>query len=135
MLHNIMLFFWKFDTPHPPPRNANNVEPYIFVMLFKGKSDTLPPLLCYVTLEWPFMSYIINTNFKAVFQTLLSYGPPFTCPGRPKSQRPAEECQVFLGPPKGAVVSTINVGVVQNCQHYQKHTQSILFVTPIPRVL
>ena len=25
--------FWKFDT-HPPPRNANNVEPYIFVTLF-----------------------------------------------------------------------------------------------------
>ena len=35
-------FFWKFDT-HPSLRNANNVEPYIFGMLFSGKSDTLPP--------------------------------------------------------------------------------------------
>ena len=47
----VTLFFWKFNT-HPPPRNANNVEPYIFVMLFSGKSDTLPPHLCYITLEW-----------------------------------------------------------------------------------
>ena len=38
----ITLLFWKFDT-HPPPRNANNVEPYIFVTLFSGKSDILPP--------------------------------------------------------------------------------------------
>ena len=35
-------FFWKFDT-HPPPCNANTVEPYIFVMFYSGKSDTLPP--------------------------------------------------------------------------------------------
>ena len=34
--------FFKFDT-HPPLHNANNVEPYIFVTLFSGKSDTLPP--------------------------------------------------------------------------------------------
>ena len=26
----VMLFPWEFD-PHPPPRNANNVEPYTFV--------------------------------------------------------------------------------------------------------
>ena len=36
------LFSWKFD-PHPPPRNANNVEPYIFVRLFSVKADTPPP--------------------------------------------------------------------------------------------
>ena len=34
-------FSWEFD-PHPPPRNANNVEPYTFVMLFSGKADTPP---------------------------------------------------------------------------------------------
>ena len=34
-----MLFFWKLD-PHPPPRNANNIENYTFVMLFPGKVDT-----------------------------------------------------------------------------------------------
>ena len=38
----IQVFFsWKFD-PHPPPRNANNVEPYTFVTLFSGKADTPP---------------------------------------------------------------------------------------------
>ena len=47
----VTLFSWKFD-PHPPPGKANNVEPYIFVMLFSGKADT-HPLLRYVTLEWP----------------------------------------------------------------------------------
>ncbi len=47
-----MLFSWKFD-PHPLPRNANNVAPYTFVMLFSGKGDTPQPLLRYVTLEWP----------------------------------------------------------------------------------
>ena len=29
--------------PLPPPRNANNVEPYTFVTLFSGKADTLSP--------------------------------------------------------------------------------------------
>ena len=28
---------------HPPPRNANNVEPYTFVTLFSGKADTPTP--------------------------------------------------------------------------------------------
>ena len=38
----VTLFSWKFD-PHLPPRNANNVEPYTFVTLFSGESDTPPP--------------------------------------------------------------------------------------------
>ena len=50
VLHNA--FFRKIDT-HTPPRNANNIEPYTFVMLFSGKFYTLPPPLHYVTLEWP----------------------------------------------------------------------------------
>ena len=41
--------------PHPPPRNANHVEPYIFVTLFSSKFDT--PHLRYITLEWP-LSYL-----------------------------------------------------------------------------
>ena len=45
-----MIFFWKIDT-HPPARNANNIEHYIFVTLFSGKFDTHPPLH-YITLEW-----------------------------------------------------------------------------------
>ena len=32
-----------FSGNSTPPRNAINVEPYIFVMLFSVKSDTLPP--------------------------------------------------------------------------------------------
>ena len=35
-------FFWKLD-PHPPPRNANNIEPYTYVTLFSGKCDTPLP--------------------------------------------------------------------------------------------
>ena len=42
---------WKLD-PHPPPRNANNIEHYTFVTLFPGISDTPHPHLRYVTLEW-----------------------------------------------------------------------------------
>ena len=37
-------FFWKFD-PHPPPRNANNVEPHTFITPFSGKAYT-PTLQC-----------------------------------------------------------------------------------------
>ena len=48
----VMLFSWNLD-PHPPPRNANNIEPYTFVTLFLGKIDTPHPYLRYVTLEWP----------------------------------------------------------------------------------
>ena len=39
--HNVA-YRSKLD-PHPPPRNANNVEPYTFVTLFSGKFDTHPP--------------------------------------------------------------------------------------------
>ena len=48
-------FSRKFDT-HPPPRNANNVEPYTFVTVFFWKFDAPdppPPQLHYVMLEWP----------------------------------------------------------------------------------
>ena len=48
----VTLFVWILD-PHPPPRNANNVEPYTFVTLFPGKVDTPHPHLHYVKLEWP----------------------------------------------------------------------------------
>ena len=48
----VTLFFLKLD-PHPPPRNANNIEHYTFVTLFSRKSDTPHPHLRYVTLGWP----------------------------------------------------------------------------------
>ena len=38
----VTLVFWKLDS-HPPPRNANNIEPYTFVKLFPGKVDTPTP--------------------------------------------------------------------------------------------
>ena len=60
----IMLFSWKFD-PHPPSRNANNVEPYSFVTLFSWKADTPHPLLRYITLEWPRAN---SFPARAVFQ-------------------------------------------------------------------
>ena len=44
-------FFWKLD-PHPPPRTANNIEPYTFATLFSRKSETLR----YILLEWPLMN-------------------------------------------------------------------------------
>ena len=48
----VTFFSWEFD-PQPPPRHANNVEPYTFVTLFLGKADTPHPPLHYLTLEWP----------------------------------------------------------------------------------
>ena len=48
----VTFFFFKFDT-HPPPHNANNVEPYIFVTLFRGNLTPSHPRRRYVTLEWP----------------------------------------------------------------------------------
>ena len=45
-------FFLKIG-PNPPPCNANNVEPYTFVMPFSGKFDNPHTHRRYVTLEWP----------------------------------------------------------------------------------
>ena len=42
MLRNA--FFWELD-PHPPPRNANNIEPYTFVTLFLENLTTPPNAL------------------------------------------------------------------------------------------
>ena len=50
----LMLFIWKFNT-YPPPRNANNVEPYTFVTFFY---ENLIPPLHYVTLEWPQSKFV-----------------------------------------------------------------------------
>ena len=41
----VTLFFWKLD-PHPPPRNANNIEHYTFITLSPRKSDTPPTPIC-----------------------------------------------------------------------------------------
>ena len=60
----VTFFSWKFDA-RPPPSNANNVEPYTFVMLFSGKA-VIP--LCYVTREWPTE---VGCNF--VFRTIIRY--------------------------------------------------------------
>ena len=57
----VTLFFWKLD-PHPPPRNANNIEQYTFVTLFSRKGDTPHPHLRYVTLEWPLYAQVPNNG-------------------------------------------------------------------------
>ena len=41
----VTLFSREFDT-HPPPHNANNVEPYTFVTVFSGKADTPHDVTC-----------------------------------------------------------------------------------------
>ena len=58
-------FSWKFD-PHPPPRNANNVEPYIFLTRVSLKADTpsLPPTALRNTWMAP------NPNSKHIPKTL-----------------------------------------------------------------
>ena len=48
----VTLFFWKLD-PHPPPRNANNIEYYTFVTLSSRKSETPPPPSALRNTEWP----------------------------------------------------------------------------------
>ena len=47
----VTLFFWKLD--HPPPRNANNIEPYGLRNAFFPENWTPHPHLRYVTLDWP----------------------------------------------------------------------------------
>ena len=37
----VMLSSWKIAT-HPPPHNANKIDPYTLVPLFSGKFDTSP---------------------------------------------------------------------------------------------
>ena len=64
----VTLFFCKLD-PHPPPRNANNIEHYTFITLFSGKSDTPHPHLHYVTLEWPPNKW--NKSPESVFKSNL----------------------------------------------------------------
>ena len=56
--------------PHPPPRNANNIEHYTFVTLFPRKPDTPHPHLCYITLEWPLMatSHVVACHITRLSQ-------------------------------------------------------------------
>ena len=69
------LFSWKFD-PHPPPRNANNIEPYIFVTLFSVKADTPPPTPNCVTYHLngpnPNSKHIPKTDLTLPFQIQIS---------------------------------------------------------------
>ena len=55
--------FLEIGPPHPPPRNANNIEHYTSVTLFSRKSDTPPhPQLRYVTLE----CFLIYNNMSSM---------------------------------------------------------------------
>ena len=46
--HNITLFSLTFDT-HPPPRNANDVEPYMFVKQIPGNLTPVTPTALHKT--------------------------------------------------------------------------------------
>ena len=59
-------FFSENLTPTHPLRNANNVEPYIFVTLFQGNPTSSHPLLRYLTLEWPHTSLSTHYLFSLV---------------------------------------------------------------------
>ena len=50
----VTLFFWKLD-PHPPPRNANNIE-HLLHLRNAFFQKIRHPHLRYVTLEWPPMN-------------------------------------------------------------------------------
>ena len=58
-------FSGKFIPTHPP-RNANNIEPYIFPMFFYAKFDTRSSPLHYVTREWPLFGTFLNCVFKLI---------------------------------------------------------------------
>ena len=71
---HVTQFFWNLD-PHPPPRNAKNIEHYTFVTLFSRKSDPPHPHLRYVTLEWPLYNYFTCTsiyNYKQMSHLISS---------------------------------------------------------------
>ena len=55
---------WELAS-HPPPRNANIVEPYTFVTLFPGPFDSTPHRR-YVTLEWPLRQHIMILGFQII---------------------------------------------------------------------
>ena len=57
--HSSNTFSWEFD-PHPPPRNANNVERYTFVMHISGKADTPYHPQRYLTLECPLKTKMVT---------------------------------------------------------------------------
>ena len=70
----VTLFSWKLD-PHPPPHNANNVEPYTFVTLFPGKFDPPTPHLRYVTLEWALKVNTSTSSTESSNHIMLAVNP------------------------------------------------------------
>ena len=68
-----MLFIWKFDA-HPPPRNANNVEPYTFVTLFSRKFDTPSPSALRNTWMAPYTRRQLETINMAVVTVHAAFG-------------------------------------------------------------
>ena len=77
----VTLFFWKLD-PHPPPRNANNIEHYTFVTLFSRKSHTPHPHLRYVTLEWPLWRHMCVTESESLSSLIALLQPLYDGPVR-----------------------------------------------------
>ena len=71
VLRNV--FFWKLDR-HPPPRNANNIEPYTFATFFPENVTPPPPHLRYAPLPW--LNGVFLSTVKGDFEV---EAPPQTC--------------------------------------------------------
>ena len=66
VLHKFFFLEIGPPPPHPPPRSANNVEPYTFVTLFSRKLDPPPHTrLRYVTLEWSLLELVFDSLFTS----------------------------------------------------------------------
>ena len=90
---------------HQPRRNANNVEPYIFVMLFSGNVTPSHPLLHYVTLEWPLTTRLYTCAVSACLRVM------------GKKSRVAEMAKFYHFPivPESRSLRRFSILVVNSC--------------------
>ena len=91
------LFFWKLD-PHPPPRNANNIEPYTFVTLSPGKTDT--PHLHKLIINYIHETVIVKSHTRNVRSMCLRHNWP--------SQVQVFKCQIDSYPAENKIMSLKN---------------------------
>ena len=79
----VTLCSWKFD-PHPPHRNANNVEPYTFITLFYGKYKQCTTVLSVLSMHNCTFSlvnsqlYFQSCQFTAVLSVLSMHNCTFS---------------------------------------------------------
>ena len=81
----VTLFSWEFD-PHPPPRNAKNIELYTLVTFFPPGKLTPHPPLRYVTQMAPNNMRLadvgsrteVNIDLRCRARDLIGFGPQFS---------------------------------------------------------